>query len=72
MFIEKIFKKRRRHLDTNHIQENNLIENNRKNLLNGEIILIHCRGHDTIIIFFCFEDFHEQHIRLLARNYSFR
>ena len=31
MFIEKIFKKRRRHLDTNHIQENNLIENNKKN-----------------------------------------
>ena len=31
MFIEKIFKKGLRHLVTNRIQENSLIEHNKKN-----------------------------------------
>ena len=56
---------------TNTIQENDLIENNKKKVLNGEIILTHCRGYDTILIFFRFEGFHEQDIRLLSRNYGF-
>ena len=70
MFIENTFLKKQRHLVTNRIQENNLIEPDKKKLLNGEIILTHCRGHGTILIFFCFEGFQEQHIRLLSRNYG--
>ena len=70
MFIENIFKKRQRHLVTNCIQENNLIEPHKKKLLKGEIILTHCRGHDTSLIFFCFGGFKEQHICLLSRNYG--
>ena len=50
--FEKIFIKRRRRLVTNHIEENNLIEPDKNKLLKGEIILTHCRGHDTILIFF--------------------
>ena len=68
--FQKISKKRRRHLVTNHFQENNLIEPDKNKLLKGEIILTHCRGHDTILIFFLFEGFHDQHIRLLSRKYG--
>ena len=50
--FEKIFTKRRGHLVTNRIRENNLIKPNKKNFLKGEIILTHCRGHETILIFF--------------------
>ena len=50
--FEKFFKKRRRHLVTDHhIKENNLIVSDKSKLLRGEIILTHCRGHDTILIF---------------------
>ena len=69
--LKRYLKKRRRHLVTNRIRENNLIEHNKKTLLNGEIILTHCRGHDTILIFFRSEGFHEQNIRLLSRSYGF-
>ena len=50
--FEKIFTERRGHLVTNRIRENNLIKPNKKNFLKGEIILTHCRGHETILIFF--------------------
>ena len=53
--FEKFFKKRRRHLVTDHhIKENNLIVSDKSKLLRGEIILAHYRGHDTILIFFLF------------------
>ena len=55
--FEKIFKKKRRRLATNRIQENNLIQPDKNKLLKGEIILTHCRGHDTILICFCLKDF---------------
>ena len=72
MFIGKIFRKRRKHLVTEHIRENDLMEHNKKKFLKGEIIFRHCRGHDTIITVFCFEGFYDEHIRLLSRNYYFR
>ena len=72
MFIREIFKKRRRHITTNRIREIDLIGNNRNKLLKGEIIFGHCRGHDTLIVFFHFKGFHEQHIRLLSENYFSR
>ena len=46
--FEKIFTKRRGHLVTNRIRENDLKGENNK----GEIILTHYRGHETILIFF--------------------
>ena len=66
-----IFKKRRRHLVTDHVKNNDLIEPDKNKLLKGEIILTHCRGHDTILTFL-FEGFHGQHVRLLSRNYGYR
>ena len=50
-FIWKMFQKRQRHLVTDRIQKNNLIEPNKKNNLKEEIIFGHCKGHDTIIFF---------------------
>ena len=52
--FEKIFKKRRRLLITNHIQENNLIAPDKSKPLKGEIISTNCRGYNTIFysIFF--------------------
>ena len=38
----------------------------------GKIILSHCRGHDTIIIFFQIDGFVEEHIRFLSKNFGFR
>ena len=64
----KSFQKKRSRLAT-YIQESNLIEPDRKKLLKCKTILIHCRRHDTIMIFFLFEVFHEQNIHLLSRNY---
>lgn len=71
-FIWKMFQKRQRHLVTDRIQKNNLIEPNKKNNLKEEIIFGHCKGHDTIIFFFNFEGFYEQHVPLLSRNYFYR
>ena len=59
-------------LESDRIQENNLMEHNKKKFLKGEIIFTHCRGHDTIMIHFLFEGFYDQHIRLLSRSYYFR
>ena len=72
MFIEKFFKRRRRDLFTDRIQENNSMKQNKKKNLKGKIIFTPCRGHDTVMIHFLFEGFHDQHIRLLSRNYYFR
>lgn len=32
----------------------------------------HCKGHDCIILFYDFDGFHENHRRLLLKNYYFR
>ena len=50
----------------------NFIELDKKKLLKGKIIFGHCRGHDTIIIFFHFEGFYEQHLCLHSKSYYFR
>ena len=36
--------------------------------LKGAIIIGHCRGHDCIILIFCFEGFYDNH-RRLSKNY---
>ena len=53
----KLFKKRRKHLITNRIKQNNLIASDKGKHLKGKIILTHCRGHDTILIFFYLKAF---------------
>ena len=35
------------------------------------MILTHCKGYDTVLIFFRFEGFRKQGIRLLSKSYGF-
>ena len=72
MLIGKIFKRRRKLDTSNRIQTFNLIGDKRDKHLEGEIIIGHCRGHNTIILFFHIKGFSEQHVRLLSENYYFR
>ena len=72
MFIRKIFQDRRRLSTTDRIRTINLIGDKRDKYLEGEIILRHYRGHDTIIILFSTKGFYDQHIRLLSENFYFR
>ena len=44
----------------------------KRSQLKGTIIISHCRGHDCIILIFCFEGFYDNHRRLLSKNYYFR
>ena len=37
--------------------------------LKGKIIISHCKGLDTIIFFFDFRGFYNNHIRLLSENF---
>ena len=72
MFIWKIFKGRQRLNVSNRIRMINLIGDKRDKYLEGEIILQHCRGHDTIIILFSIKGFYNQHVRILSENFYFQ
>ena len=50
----------------------NLIGDKRDKYLEGEIILQHCHGHDTIIILFSIKGFYNQHVRILSENFYFQ
>ena len=50
----------------------NLIDKKKDFCLKGEIIISHCKGHDCIILFFVFNDFYENHRRLLSKNFYCR
>ena len=52
MFNRKIFKKKLKFSAPEHIRKNNLIYHDKKKHLKGDIIFGHCRGHNTIIIFY--------------------
>ena len=71
MFIQEIFKDRRRLSITDWIWTINLIGDKRDKYLEGEIILRYCCGHDTIITLFSIKGFYDQHIRLLSGNFYF-
>ena len=70
--FEKIFKGRRKLDVTNRIQTVNLIGDKRCKYLEREIILGHCPGHNTIVIFFYIKGFYDQLVRYLSENYYFR
>ena len=69
MFIGKIFKRGRKPNTSNQIRTINLIGDKRDKYLEGEIIIGHCRAHDTIILFSHIKGFYKQHVRLLSANY---
>ena len=37
--------------------------------LKGELIISHCKGHDCIILFSVFNDFYENHRKLLSKKF---
>ena len=50
----------------------NLLDMKKDFCLKGEIIISHCKEHDCIILFFVFNDFYENHRRLLSKNFYSR
>ena len=54
-----------------HITLNNFMPTDKKGHVKGTISLCHCRGHDCIMLVFCFEGFYDTHVRLLSKNYYF-
>ena len=46
--------------------------NEKRKYLKEEIKVGHSKGHDSIILFFDFEGFYENHRRLLPKNFYFR
>ena len=51
MIMREIFKRRRKPNTSNRIRTINLLGDKIDKFLKGEIIIGHCRGHDTIISF---------------------
>ena len=51
-----------------HVTLNNLIEADKRKHLRGEISLVHCRGHDCILLLFYFDGFYDNHRRLLSKK----
>ena len=46
----------------------NKIDYKRDRVLKGEIVIGRCRDHDCIILFLCFEGFHNTNVRLFQKN----
>ena len=55
-----------------HVTLNNLIEADKRKHLRGEISLVHCRGHDCILLLFYFDGFYDYHRRLLSKKNYFK
>ena len=72
MFDRKIFKKKPTYFPPGNIGTNNLIDPDKRKHLKGEIYLVHCRGHNTIMLIFYFKGFYDQHQHLLSKNYYHR
>ena len=51
---------------------NNLIPTDKKSHMKRTISLCHCRGHNCIMLVFCFEGFYDTHVRLLSKNYYYK
>ena len=47
----------------------NLLDKKKGFCLKSEIIISHCKGYDCIILFFVFNDFCENHRRLVSKNF---
>ena len=50
---------------------NNLIPADKKKHFKGEISLVHCRGHNCIMLVFYFEGFYNNDISLLSKEYFY-
>ena len=61
--FSKIFHRRRKQMNIVVVKNFNV---------GGKIILSHCSGRDTIIIFFQTDGFREVHKRLLSKNFGCR
>ena len=74
MFNRNPFKKHSRHKSLNNsVMPINLLDKKKDFCLKGEIIIIYCKGHDyCIILFFVFNDFYENHRRLLSKIFYCR
>lgn len=68
MFIRKLFKLRGKGKLPDRIWMLNKIDYKRDRVLKGEIVIGRCRDHDCIILFLCFEGFHNTNVRLFQKN----
>ena len=57
---------------TLHVTFNNSIKANERKHLRRQISLVHCRGHDCIMLLFYFDGFYDNHRWLLSKNFYFR
>ena len=71
-FSRRLTRKKSRYCLPSHITLKNCMPIEKRSQLKGTIIISHCRGHDCIILIFCFEGFYDNHRRLLSKNYYFR
>ena len=72
LLLRRIFRKKRSTYQIPlHITFKNSMPTNKKSHVKGTISLCHCRGHDCIMLVFCFEGFYDTHVRLLSKNYYF-
>ena len=71
IFHTAFMKKNSRYYLPSHITLNNCIPHETRDYVRGKINIGHRRGHNCIILFI-FEEFYEEHRRLLSENYYFR
>ena len=69
VFRRKFRRKKSSYSIPSYVTLNNLIEADKRKRLRGEISLVHCRGHDCIMLLFYFDGFHDNHRRLLSKNF---
>ena len=60
MFNQNIFKKKPAYCSLRHINISNSIESGKRKHLQGEIYLVHCRGHNCIMLIFYFKGFYDK------------
>ena len=73
MFNRNPFKKHSgRKSSNNLVMLINLLDKKKDFCLKDEIIISSCKVHDYIILFFVFNDFYENHRRLLSKHFYCR
>ena len=72
--FHKIFDRKRRLKEMSFDIFNELLSEDKKKFenLNGEILISHCSGYDTIIIFFDISDYKPTHSMLLLKRFYCR
>ena len=72
IFHRAFMKKNSRYYLPSHITLSICIPHETRDYVKGKINIGHCRGHNCVILIFIFEEFYEDHRRLLSENYYFR